>query len=181
MNTAEKIASTYLRLNGFFLLPHFTVFDGNQHNHIDLIGLRAPNSQEGVGQLVFPIDNTLFGVANAFFENPTAMPLGVVAEVRTNQRRDPPSKGHIDYVLRFLGGSPTISICFYEFDHAEPKKSGKIIDIGNSYTLSWILDRIDWMNNQGIKLTKEGSWYLSEEWLADILVLHRLGLLRKIQ
>ena len=41
MNTAEKIAVMYLRLNGFLLLPHFTVFDGNYQNHINLIGLRA--------------------------------------------------------------------------------------------------------------------------------------------
>jgi hypothetical protein len=41
LNLAEKIARAYLRLNGFPQLPHFTVFSGGEHGHVDLIGIRA--------------------------------------------------------------------------------------------------------------------------------------------
>jgi hypothetical protein len=49
-NIDEKIAATYLRLNGFLLLPHFTAFisienKGKYHRHIDLLGFFAPNAR----------------------------------------------------------------------------------------------------------------------------------------
>jgi hypothetical protein len=48
MNGPEKIAAAYLRLNGFLLLPQFTIFDGQRHNHIDLVGVRCAASVEKV-------------------------------------------------------------------------------------------------------------------------------------
>lgn len=35
MNMAEKIAATYLRLNGFLVLLQFTVFIDGEHGHVD--------------------------------------------------------------------------------------------------------------------------------------------------
>ncbi len=60
MNAAEKIAASYLRLNGFLLLPHFTVFEGGYHGHVDIVGLRAAGSKEVGGGLTFPTDDKLF-------------------------------------------------------------------------------------------------------------------------
>jgi hypothetical protein len=44
----------------FVQLPHFTVFDGDRQNHVDLIGIRGPASEERVKNLVLMIDNRLF-------------------------------------------------------------------------------------------------------------------------
>lgn len=52
MHLTEKLAGTYQRLNGFLSVPNFIVFGGRQHNHIDLLGLRAPASTEKVGNFV---------------------------------------------------------------------------------------------------------------------------------
>ena len=41
MNAAEKIAATYLRLNGFLLVPQFTVFEGDRHSHVDLVSIET--------------------------------------------------------------------------------------------------------------------------------------------
>jgi len=60
MNTAEKLACTYLRLNGFLLTPHFTIFSGENHTHIDIIGLRSKGSKEEVDNFTFPLDDDFF-------------------------------------------------------------------------------------------------------------------------
>ena len=60
MNATEKLAATYLRLNGFLLLPHFTIFTGRQHSHFDLIGLHPMNGAEIGGRLQLPKDENLF-------------------------------------------------------------------------------------------------------------------------
>ncbi len=178
MNTAEKIVATYLRLNGFLLLPHFTVFDGEHHNHIDIVGLRAANSEERLDGLIFPIDKKLFEAASEFVDNPKSKFLGALAEVRTNQEKDSLSIEHVAYASNFLGGIASIRLSFYESDDNGPTISNGSIDIGNRFAMNWIIERINWMEKQNIKLTKSGSWYLSEEWLADILVLTRMGLFK---
>jgi len=153
VNTAEKIAATYLRLNGFLLLPHFTVFDGNEHNHIDLIALRAAHSAERVGELSFAI----------------------IAEVRTNKDRDIPSPAHIQYAMNFLGSVPSMPVSFAK-DQTGLKPDPSGLRIGNAYAMQWILQRIKWMDSQKMHLTKTGSWAWSEDFLSDILVLRDLKL-----
>lgn len=92
MNTAEKLAATYLRLNGFLLLPHFTVFQGSHHGHVDLIGLRAKNSFSGFDGKPFLTDEALFeAIGQTGCPEPKSVFLGLVAEVRTNERRDAPN------------------------------------------------------------------------------------------
>ena len=181
MNTAEKIAGTYLRLNGFFLLPQFTVFDGTRHNHIDLVALRAANSEERVDDVVLPVDDQLFETVSIFIDNPKSNHFGAIVEVRTNENRDIPTNEHFVYTSRFLGGLPSVRLSFYEFDDNNPVPSENSINIGNRYAIGWILDRINWMQGQHMRLAKEGSWHLSEEWLADILVLNRLGVIENPQ
>ena len=71
MNPAERLAATYLRLNGFLLLPQFTSFGGGYHNHVDLLGLRAPGSVERVGTIEFPVDGAFFAaIPGALCRNP---------------------------------------------------------------------------------------------------------------
>ena len=62
MNTPEKIAQAYLRLNGFFTIPHFTVLK-KKGGHIDFLAVRLGGSLERVGvdlnQTTLKIDRNL--------------------------------------------------------------------------------------------------------------------------
>jgi hypothetical protein len=177
MNLAEKLAGTYLRLNGFLTLPHFTAFDGNQHNHVDLVALRAPKSQEVVGDITLITDDLLFDAISAIIgRSSRSVALAVVAEVRTSTDRDEPSEAHINYVGRFLGDIPVTRLAFYEGSQSVVQ-DGQTLDIGMRYAGLWIQRRIDWMNEHEFKLTKAGSWNLSEDFLSDFLALRRYGLL----
>jgi hypothetical protein len=176
MNTAEKIAYTYLRLNGFLLLPHFTVFGGGAHSHVDLIGLRAADSFERFGQLTFPMDDELFHHISEMIGEPLRQHLGVVAEVRTNANRDIPNDEQVEYIRRFLGETPIIKLAFY--DGLPFYREGDFICVGIRHTLRWIVGRIEWMEQRmPTNMTKTGSWNWSDEYLSDFLVLCRYGFL----
>jgi hypothetical protein len=177
MNLAEKLAATYLRLNGFLTLPHFTAFDGNQHNHVDLVALRAQNSKEVVGDTTLLTDDLLFDAFSELIGSPSrSVALGVAAEVRTNTNRDEPRLAHMEYVERFLGGIRVTRLAFYEGPHSV-KQNGQTLDIGMRYAGLWIQRRIDWMDGHKLKLSKTGSWNWSEGFLSDFLALGRYGLL----
>lgn len=53
METTEKVAFLYLRLNGFFLMPHFTVFGVEKGKHVDVLGIRPAGSEEKVGENLY--------------------------------------------------------------------------------------------------------------------------------
>lgn len=173
MNQAEKIAGTYLRLNGFLLLPQFTIFDGRSHNHIDWVGLRAPNSVEMVDGDPFPTDDALFAaVAAGVASEPRRLPLGIAVEVKTNNDIDYPSEGHLDYVRRFLGGNwPIVPMSFSDRGDG-PAWAGDHVAVGNAYALGWIFHRARWMDKR-LSLTKSGSWTLSDDALSDLLTIGR--------
>jgi hypothetical protein len=176
VNTAEKIAATYLRLNGFLLLPHFTVFDGDDHNHIDLIALRAARSAELVRDLKLPVDEPFFSLVSKCLDvDAIAVSTAIIAEVRTNKDRKIPSPAHIQYAKNFLGSVPSIAISFAK-DRTNLETDATGLRIGNAYALQWILQRIEWMDSQKMHLTKTGSWTWSEDFLSDILVLRDLKL-----
>jgi len=174
MTTTEKIAGTYLRLNGFLLLPHFTVFDGARHGHVDFCGMRAANSEERVKGSVLGRDDDFFKLASTLLEvDALTTSFGVVVEVKTNANQVMPWKKRVDYVRPFLGNSRLLSLSFAKNKNGlTPEKDGIEISVGHA--LKWIFWRIDSMNGMG--LTKPGSWTWSEEFLADLLVLRRLGI-----
>lgn len=178
MNPAEKIAATYLRLNGFLLLPQFTAFGGDQHNHVDLLGLRAANSVELVGMYPpLPTDDSLFGaIPNNVCAHPRQEFLGAVAEVKTNARRDKPEAGHIAYVSAFLGGVPIVPMSFSESRDAPTWREDHLA-VGNRHALGWVISRFQWMNGNFQGFTKSGSWPWSEDALAELLVLYKYGAL----
>ena len=178
MNSAEKIAATYLRLNGFLLLSQFTAFGGDQHNHVDLLGLRARNSVELVGMYPpLPTDDDLFrAIPNHICANPRQEFLGIVAEVKTNTRRDKPEAGHVAYVRAFLGDVPIIPMSFND-SRDGPVWHDDHLAIGNTHALGWIVFRFEWMNHNFQGFTKSGSWPWSEDALAELLVLHKYGAL----
>ena len=175
MNPAERIVATYLRLNGFLLLPHFTTFGGGYHNHMDLLGLRAPGSIERVEDITFPLDDAFFAaLPDQFGECPQRVLLGLVAEVRTNRTVDIPDADHITYASTFLGGAPVVPISFSD-STTDPRWNNGRLEASNRYALEWIIERIRWMDKHHRGLTKSGSWPWSEDSLAELLVLYRYG------
>ena len=175
MNPAEKIAATYLRLNGFLLLPHFTMFGGGYHNHVDLLGLRAPHSIERTGYATFPTDDEFFkAIPGTICKQPREVLLGALAEARTNTTRDHPNEEQMEYVQFFLGDATIVPMAFSDSAHP-PHWVGLCLEIGNRHAINWIIQRIRWMDNHHEGLTKTGSWPWSEDALADLLVLHKYG------
>jgi hypothetical protein len=155
MNPAEKIAATYLRLNGFLLLPHFTVFEGRQHGHVDLVGLRAARSCEESRGVTFPLDESFFDAIGGVFGNdPRQIWLGLVAEVRTNNNIDRPEGAQIEYVRRFLGGVDIVPVAFSE-SVDPPQWSDGCVEIGNAHALLWIFKRIAFLNDNHERLSQD--------------------------
>lgn len=177
MNTAEKIASTYLRLNGFLLLPQFTVFSKNTpktfHNHVDLLALRPAGSREVCFDQSLPRDDALFQAIFARYGlDADGAHIGVIAEVRTNDDRDTISEEHLHYAANFLGGIQPIRMTFFETPIPITTDEAGVA-VGLIFALRWIHRRICWMN-ENLPLKKTPSWTLSEEFLADILSLRRI-------
>jgi hypothetical protein len=173
-NTAEKIAAIYLRLNGFLLLPHFTVFIDGHPRHIDVLCLRAADSEERpFGNLPCLLDEKMFENIKRSFNiaNPKSVFLGAVVEVRTNEKTKYPEVDYRNYAGRFLGKAQQISMAFARANNFEFQENTLVIDL--DYALKWILERIDHMENE-LNVNKFESWFQSDEFLADILVLTRL-------
>lgn len=127
------------------------------------------------GQLL--TDDLLFDAFSGLVGQPSrSVALGVAAEVRTNTVRDQPSEAHMNYVGKFLGDILVTRLAFFEGSHSVVR-NGQSLNIGMRYAGLWIQRRIDWMHEQGFKLSKTGSWYLSEDFLSDFLALRRYGLL----
>ena len=176
MNCPEKIAGTYLRLNGFFVLPHFTLFDGERHSHVDFLGLRPPSGIERCGRLELPLDQKFFATADQLIRGSSFNELiGAVVEVKGGNNIELPSPGHIEYAEAFFGGRPRVIPVSFSLDVERIGIQDGTIMISLKHSLEWIKNRIDWMNHNIRSLTKTGSWAWSEEFLSDLLYLYRLG------
>ena len=171
MNMAEKIAATYLRLNGFLLLPQFTVFIDGEHGHVDLVGLRAKGSKEESAGVSFITDDEFFGAIDpAVCVDPRNEFLGLVGEVKKNRQVDFPKAKQVEYVRPFLGPALIVSV-FFSAAGKSPKRTPQGLHVGTGYALEWIFKRASWMNNNLKSWSKTGSWNLSEDALSEILVL----------
>src|SRR6266550_1308445 len=167
MNTAEKLTATYLRLNGFLLLPHFTVFTGQRHNHVDLVGLRPAGSSELVANETLPRDDTFSALLSEELHHDSINnPVGVICESRGNRNRDRISATHVDYVRNFLGGVQPVRITFCQAAIGL-RRDKRGIRASLRYAFEWIQGRIKWMEERRWKLNKTGSWELSDEFLGD--------------
>ncbi|MDQ2946128.1 MAG: hypothetical protein M3Y27_09335 [Acidobacteriota bacterium] len=174
MNLAEKLAETYLRLNGFLLLPHFTTFMGKSHNHVDFVGLRVAGSQEIAFNQVLLTDKNLFKALSLEIKGEAeATTIGMIAEVRTNEKRDEISQQQVRYVQAFLGGLRPVKFTFFSTAKTV-QRDGNGIAIGLLYAEKWINARITWMESP-LPMSKIASWALSEDALADILARRRLA------
>ena len=179
MNTPEKIAGVYLRINGFFLMPHFTLFDGVQHTHVDFLGLRAPHSREECGDKIFPLDDHLFDIFDKISqEKSKERLLSVIIEVKGNKKKEWPGMGHMNYIERFLGtGSIMFKCLFRNQGDSISKSKDNFIEIPLKYAFDMVLKRINWIETNKGGLSKESSWTWSETMLSDILYIKKLGYL----
>jgi hypothetical protein len=180
MNTSEKIAATYLRLNGFSPLPLFTVFDGGHHNHLDLLSVHLPGSQETVGRVKLLTDKHLFFGLEQLGAKPNTDNIVVASEVKTGKDKGEITAEHKKYAARFFGASQMFEVWFFQDPPRPPVVEKRQLRISLPYAIDWILERFDSMDDQGLHLTKEGSWTWSEEFLADLLVLRKFGVLRRL-
>jgi len=181
MNSPEKIAATYLRLNGFFLMPHFTLFDGERHTHVDFLGLRAPNSREQCGEHIFPLDENLFDTFDDISGlNSREQLLAAITEVKGGEEKEKPGAGHLAYINRFIGPNAVSLRCLFRRQRHSVSISDNVIEISLEYAFDWILRRIDWIDANQEGLAKKSSWTWSETSLSDILYIKRLGFLNVI-
>jgi len=125
------------------------------------------------------VDDELFvQVKDAFKVNePKRTYLGAVVEVRTNNHVDYPQHEYCDYAKSFLGSSQLISLGFARNTKKFAFEEQTLV-IHLDYALDWILKRIDHMENE-LRVRKTEGWFLSDEFLADILILRRLGFPRR--
>jgi len=175
MNYPEKIAGAYLRLNGFFLLPHFTLFDGASHTHVDFLVLRPPKGREKVNNTELPLDEELFIKIDELCKKKSKdLLLGGVVEVRGNEDKDIPEESHLTYARHFLG--PTTEVVSFSFfrNDRDIEIEEHTITIPVAHVLKWVKKRIVWMDQHANSLTKSGSWPWSEGVLSDLLYQHQL-------
>jgi len=174
VNTPEKIAATYLRLNGFLLLPHFTTFFARpENNHVDLIGYRPAKSKELVHRKKLERDVAFSkNLTETLGKNSVKSKVGIIVQVRGNAQQVEITDEQVEYVKSFLGGIDPVRILF----HCQKPPiliEGNQIRIDLKYSYHWIQNRVKEMERVS-KIHKTGSWTLSEEFLGDLLSLRRI-------
>ncbi len=172
MNAAEKIAGAYLRLNGFFLLPHFTIFDGVQHNHFDAIALRPGGGKETINSLELIRDDSLNDILSELGIYNQDL-VGALVEVKSNEKKDKITKEQEDYAKKFFGDIEKIVKIFFSDKRTKISIKCTSIFIPIKYAIQWIDTRIEWMDENELHLSKSGSWNWSEETLSDLIYLYR--------
>jgi len=180
MNTSEKIVQTYLRLNGFFTIPPFSLLQ-DEWTHVDFLAVRLGGSQEKVGKsndrVPLQIDTDLLRELEAGSEDT----IGLVIEVKSGDEEAIVSETVFDYVKPFFGTISKLSKAgFGDKGHGIHKRGDHVI-VPVKYCLTFINQRfqelkcIDQKLRGSGRLTKEGSWYLSEEFLSYLLFLKKSG------
>jgi len=178
MNTPEKIAQTYLRLNGFFTIPHFSILEDNW-THVDFLAVRLGGSVEKVGKgenrIPLEIDINFLKALKIKKEET----VGLVVEVKSGNKKAKVKKSAFNYVKPFFGKISKLCKVGFEERADTISRRGDHVIVSLKYCLTFIkkrfeeLDSIDNKLRGSGRLTKEGSWYLSEEFLSDLLFLKK--------
>jgi hypothetical protein len=180
METTEKIAFLYLRFNGFFLMPHFTVFGLEMEKHVDVLGFRPSGSEETIGDISLCRDKEFIEELGGP-ENDIAL----WAEVGTGHAKDLFHPEKEAYVRRLFGERDHLKKIYFNFDKKEVEtivKEGDRTEVSAGRCRRFILERFSQMETEQIgnllnRMTKTGSWRWSEEFLADLLCLRKMGFL----
>lgn len=179
MNTPEKLVKTYLRLNGFFTISHFSVLE-EKGSHADLLAARLGKSVEIVG----PEDCRVpLKIDDLFLKQLGVTPkdsIGLVVEVKSGDKKARVSDKVFNYVKPFFGIIPKLrKVGFDESIHDMVNIDDHII-VPLKRCSDFItgrfaeLDDIDKKLRGSGRLSKRGSWHLSEEFLSDLLFLYKL-------
>ena len=180
MNTPEKIAQIYLRLNGFFTISHFSVLQ-DEWTHIDFLAVRLGRSMEKVGKgkegIPLKIDNDFLEKLDASHDDT----IGLVVEVKGGNGRAKVTSAAFEYAKPFFGKASKLRKVGFEDVGGKIQKQDDHIIVPMSYCLTFVkkrfqeIETIDCELRGSGRLTKEGSWYLSEEFLSDLLFLKKVG------
>lgn len=181
MNTPEKIAQAYLRLNGFFTIPHFTLLK-DDGTHIDLLAVRLGESVENVGvnSDIFPL-----GIDESFLSKLGVTKddtIGVMAEVKGGER----DSARVDVTKfnsakSFFGSIPIKKVGFENISRLNITEQDDHIIVSLKYCIEFIKNRfnsvceIEQQLRRRSLLSKEGSWELSEDFLSDLIYLKKVG------
>ena len=181
MNTPEKIAQAYLRLNGFFTIPHFTILKENG-GYIDLLAVRLGGSIEKFGvdsnQRSLSIDDNLLSKLGAN-EDET---IGLIIEIKGGKNNSAKvDELQFAYAKLFFGNINRIKkVGFENIENLEIIKKRDHVIISLKYCIRFIKKRFSVLKSfeqnlrgQGI-LSKEGSWVFSEEFLSGLIFLDKL-------
>ena len=174
MNTPEKTVNLYLRLNGFFTMPHFTTLGEKDYRHTDILAVRLPGSIEQVRGIRLELDTSFFEFLGK--EEDEIIPL--VAEVKGGSDEHGDRSEIVEYVKSVFGEYGD-DLLYVEFVRKTRKRIGRDTkEYPLDKCLDFILGRLD--STQAITsevggLTKSGSWTWSEDFLSDLLYLKRLA------
>jgi hypothetical protein len=182
MNAPEKIAQAYLRLNGFFTVPHFTLLK-DRGGHIDFLAVRLGGSKEKVGTeshgVPLEIDEQFLSKLGVS-EDDT---VGLVVEVKGGERDNARiTDENFEYAKSFFGNISRVKkVGFENNSNSEIIEQAGHIIVPLKHCIDFIKKRFDELKQieQQLRgsgmLSKEGSWELSEEFLSDLLFLQKLG------
>lgn len=181
MNTPEKIAQAYLRLNGFFTIPQFTTLK-ETGGHIDFLAVRLAGSQEKVGvasnQTTLKIDKNLLSKLGVTKDET----IGLIIEVKGGKNKSAEvDELQFDYAKLFFGNLNNLKKVGFERRRSlEILTRNDCIIITLKYCMDFIKKRFSELKSieQDLRgsrlLSKEGSWELSEEFLSDLIYLEKL-------
>lgn len=185
MNAPEKIAQIYLRLNGFFTIPHFSVLSA-EGSQIDLLAVRLGNSEERIGidqnLTALKIDEEFLEILGASKSDT----IGLVVEVKGGEKKHAEiSNAKFEYAERFLGDVEKVSRVTFERSIntlcKQERGGNQHVAIPLSHCLTFIDKRLEEVSEIESRLrgsgllSKQGSWHLSEEFLSEIIYLKHLG------
>jgi hypothetical protein len=185
MNTPEKIVQAYLRLNGFFTIPYFSVLS-KRCSHIDFLAVRLGGSEERIGikgnLTSLDIDEEFLQLLGVSKRDT----IGLVIEVKGGKSEHVAiSDENFQYAKPFFGKLVKIFRVGFKRDLTKLCKQRLSGSIYYLVPLSHCVELIDKrfkevkkidqaLRGRGI-LSKEGSWHLSEEFLSDLIYLRSLG------
>lgn len=176
MNTPEKIVQAYIRLNGFFSIPQFTVLKG-ERNHIDFLAVRLGGSVENVGMshntVSLKIDEQLLKKLGVTKDDT----IGIVVEVKGSKKPGRINTEIFEYAKSFFGTNCVVKKVGFENNNKSIEIKDDHIIVPIKYCIKFIKNRFNKLKKlkkQGIVLSKESSWDLSDEFLSDLIYLYKM-------
>lgn len=144
---------------------------GDRGEHAESVAPRAG----GGGDEELIVDDSLLDALRSLGYDPDGEWLAFAAEVKSGERstEEFPRINHLHYLSHVVAGVPIVSLSFAR-ESAQPRADDDAgFTIGLPYALEWIIERF--LSMEGQNLTKTGSWTWSDDFLASLLDLRRMG------